>query len=55
MSVKPAIISIKPEARTFTNQIPPNGIFMDVTTEIGIISEKRIQGKNTQISKGRLI
>lgn len=55
MNVKPATISIKPKVITFINHTPPNGKDIDVIADIGPMREKRIQGKNTQISKGRLI
>ncbi|QUG41676.1 hypothetical protein KD050_20850 [Psychrobacillus sp. INOP01] len=55
MSVKPATISIKFELKTFSNQIPPIEKEIGKVADNGIINDKRKQGMNTQISKGRFI
>jgi len=55
MNVNPATISIKFELKTFTNQKPPSEKEIEKVADNGIINEKRKQGMNTQISKGRFI
>ncbi|ALC85522.1 hypothetical protein AM499_06600 [Bacillus sp. FJAT-22090] len=54
MNVKPATISIKLELKSFINQILP-GKEIGKVDDNGIINEKRKQGMNTEISKGRFI
>ncbi len=55
MNVKPATISMKFELMALLNHIPPMGKDNGKNVANGTYSEKRKQGMNTQISKGKFI
>lgn len=53
MNVKPATIPMKFELMALLNHIPPMGKDNGENVANGTYSEKRKQGRNTQISKGK--
>lgn len=55
MNVKPATIPMKFELMALLNHIPPMGKDNGKNVANGTYSEKRKQGRNTQISKGKFI
>ena len=55
MNVKPATISIKLDLTALLNHISPMGRDIEKIIANGTNREKRKQGRNTQISKGKFI
>lgn len=55
MNIKPATIPMKFELMALLNHIPPMGKDNGKNVANGTYSEKRKQGRNTQISKGKFI